>query len=410
MQKKLINHTNDILDYIQKIPLSDSTVRYYGCCYKALTDYCQSNGCEFSSQIADEFLKYQEERYVKNEIGKVYYLIMRKATYTLLEYLENGTIIWERKKYNSIKLCEHFLNVLDEFNQSLIHSYLSEGSINLIIQLITRFLIFLESRKIYKISNVEITHVKDFVIDLAPRHKSNMINLTWPLKKFFSFLNIQKYSDLNVTNILANPVPKRKKVLPCFSKEELKSLFSNIDTSTSLGKRDYAIMKLAIGTGLRGIDIINLCFSNIDWRTNEISIIQHKTNKQLILPLSADVGNAIADYILKGRPNSKSPYIFLKEKRPYEKLKKGATANAIKRCLSNADVVHIAGDGKSFHALRRTFGTELVKSKIPLPTVSQLLGHSAMDTSKRYIALNDNMLQICCMDISKYATAKEGLQ
>ena len=77
MQKKLINYTNDILDYIQKIPLSDSTVRYYGCCYKALTDYCQSHGYEFSSQIADEFLKYEESRYLKNEIGKIYYLLMK---------------------------------------------------------------------------------------------------------------------------------------------------------------------------------------------------------------------------------------------------------------------------------------------------------------------------------------------
>ena len=360
MQRKLINYTNEILDYIQNIPLSDNTVKYYSCCYRTLTDYCQNNGCEFSSQIADEFLKYEGSRYLKNEIGKIYYLLMRKATYTLLEYWENGTITWERRKYNSNTLCEHFSKVLDEFEQSLMDKYLSAGSINLIIQLITRFLIFLESKKIYKINNIEITHVKDFVIDLAPKHKANMINLTWPLKRFFSFLNIQKYSELNVINILSNPIPKRKKVLPCFSKEELEALFSTIDTSTSLGKRDYAIMKLAIGTGLRGVDIINLCFSNIDWRAKEIRIIQHKTNKELILPLSADVGNAIAEYILKGRPNSKSSYIFLKEKRPYEKLKKGATANTIKRCLSNADVSHIAGDGKSFHALRRTFGTELV--------------------------------------------------
>ena len=410
MQEKLINCTNDILNYIQYIPLRDSTIRYYSSCYRTLTEYCQSNGCDFSSQIANEFLKYEESRYLKSEIGKVYYLLMRKATYTLLEYWNKGTITWERRKYNSQKLCEHFTNVLDEFEQSLVDNYLSMGSINLIIQLITRFLIFLESKKIYIIRKVEITHVKEFVVSLAPSYKANTINLTWPLKRFFSFLNIQNYSELNVTNILANPIPKRKKVLPCFSKEELDSIFSNIDTSTSLGKRDYAIMKLAIGTGLRGIDILNLSFSNINWRTNEIKIIQHKTSKQLILPLSADVGNAIADYILKGRPNSKSQYIFLKEKQPYEKLEKGATANAIKRCLANANIVHIAGDGKSFHALRRTFGTELVKSKVPLPTVSQLLGHSAMDTSKRYISLNDNMLRFCCMDISKYDTAKEGLK
>lgn len=410
MQKKIIDYTNEILDYIQNIPLSDNTVKYYKSCYKTLINYCQTNGCRFSSQIADEFLKNEENRYLQNEIGKIYYLLMKKAIYTLLEYWNNGTITWKRRCYNPVKICEHFTNVLNEFEQSLVNSYLAIGSINLIIQLITKFLIFLENKKIYNISKIEIVHVKNFVIELAPRYRANTINLTWPLKKFFSFLNIQKYSELNVSNILANPIPKRKKVLPCFTKEELNDLFSNIDTSTSLGKRDYAIMKLAIGTGLRGIDIVNLCFSNIDWRTNEIRLIQHKTCKSLILPLSSDVGNAIADYILNGRPKSNSPYIFLKNRRPYEKLNRIVGANTIKRSLRNTEITHTAGDGKSFHALRRTFGTESVKSKIPLSTVSQLLGHSVMDTSKRYISLNDDMLQVCCMDISNYATTKEGLQ
>ena len=137
---------------------------------------------------------------------------------------------------------------------------------------------------------------------------------------------------------------------------------------------------------------------------------QHKTCKQLILPLTADVGNAIADYILNGRPESNSSFIFLKDRRPYEKLSRIVGANTIKRSLENTGIIHIAGDGKSFHALRRTFGTELIKSKTPLPTVSQLLGHSSIDTSKRYISLNDDMLQFCCMDISNYATTKEGLR
>ena len=410
MQKKLVDYTNEVLDYIQNVPLSDSTVKYYRSCYKTLISYCKTNGCEFSEETTDNFLKYEEHRYLQNEIGKIYYLLMRKATYTLLEYWSKGTITWKRRCYNPITMCECYTNVLNDFKQWLSSNYLSTGSINLIIQVITKFLIFLENKKIYNISKIKIDHVKNFVIELAPRYKANRINLTWPLKKFFTFLNIMGYSNLNVSNILANPIPKRKKVLPCFTKEELNDLISNIDTSTSLGKRDYAIMKLAIGTGLRSIDIVNLCFSKIDWRANELRLTQHKTCKQLILPLTADVGNAIADYILNGRPESNSSFIFLKNRRPYEKLSRIVGANTIKRILENTGIIHIAGDGKSFHALRRTFGTELIKSKTPLPTVSQLLGHSSIDTSKRYISLNDDMLQFCCMDISNYATTKEGLR
>ena len=55
MQKKIIDYTNEILDYIQNIPLSDSTVRYYGCCYRALTDYFTTN-CERIFKIRREAL------------------------------------------------------------------------------------------------------------------------------------------------------------------------------------------------------------------------------------------------------------------------------------------------------------------------------------------------------------------
>lgn len=272
-----------------------------------------------------------------------------------------------------------------------------------------KFLIFLETKNIFEISKVQLSHVKEFIIHQSPRHKANMINLTWPMKKFFAFLNTKGYSELKLERILANPVPNRKKVFSCFSQEELNIIFSSTDTSTVLGKRDYAIMKLAIGTGLRAIDITNLSFSNIDWRKNEITIVQQKTKNQLIIPLSIDTGNAIADYILNGRPKSELPYIFLTNRRPYQKLNRIVGANTIKRCLNKTDIIHEAGDGKTFHAFRRTFGTNLVKAKVPITTVSQLLGHKKMDTSKRYIALNDDMLRFCCIDISIYATTKEEL-
>lgn len=80
-----------------------------------------------------------------------------------------------------------------------------------------------------------------------------------------------------------------------------------MDKETAIGKRDYGILLLAKKTGLRSVDIVNLQFNNIDWKNDEIHIIQHKTNRPLILPLEPDVGNAIYDYILHGRPVAESP-------------------------------------------------------------------------------------------------------
>ena len=66
-------------------------------------------------------------------------------------------------------------------------------------------------------------------------------------------------------------------------------------------------------------------------------------------------------------------------------------------------------DGKSFHALRRTAGTNMIKTGSSVEIVSQVLGHSNINTTKRYIVLNTDMLRECCMDLGKLHTKKEGL-
>jgi len=411
MENNITTAVDKILNYLREIPLSNSTIRYYGCCYNVITAYCQINEITvFSSQDAKKFFDYQQSRWKSAEITQVYCLIMRKAATVLAEYLESGNIEWKRRNYHQNYLCKSYEKSLKDFASSL-ESTLAFGSIQLLSQTVRQFLVFLENRHCYEFCSMQMEDVKAFIIQSAPNHKGNMVNLTWPVKKFFSFLNDRHYSNLNVNRLISNPVSARKKVLPCFSQDELNTLFYAVDTSTVLGKRDYAIMKLALGTGLRAIDIINLRLTDIDWRRNEISIVQQKTGSCITLPLLADVGNAIADYILHARPSSELPYTFLRERRPYDNLGRGAAgANIIRRyqCKSNPD--RKSGDGKTFHAFRRTAGTRLIKAGVPLSTIAQILGLRNLDTTQRYISLNDEMLRVCCMDISKYATVKEGLR
>ena len=45
-------------------------------------------------------------------------------------------------------------------------------------------------------------------------------------------------------------------------------ILSSIDRNSKVGKRDYAMISLAVYLGLRASDIVNLEFSNIDWENN----------------------------------------------------------------------------------------------------------------------------------------------
>jgi integrase len=133
---------------------------------------------------------------------------------------------------------------------------------------------------------------------------------------FFRFLFESDTTQVDLSLAIPQLVAPSRTVREGFSIEEVRKLLDVPDRKTSTGCRDYAMMILAAKTGLRGVDVIQLKRENIDWRRNEIRIMQEKTDKRLCLPLDPDVGNAIADYLLHHRPISSLPYVFLCANRP----------------------------------------------------------------------------------------------
>jgi len=150
--------------------------------------------------------------------------------------------------------------------------------------------------------------------------------------------------------------------------------------------------------------------TDINWKHNELHIIQKKTGQSLSIPFGSDTGKAIADYILQGRPDTDVPYVFLRVEPPYRKLADTAvTSNILAKYMKKAGITHLPGDGKTFHALRRSMGTWMLESKVPLPTISQILGHRNIDSTKRYLSLATSMLSECALDIQHFGSERREL-
>jgi integrase len=410
MQTDIEIAAEKVLDFLKGIPMSAGTVKYYRSCYRTIIGYCRSNDITgFSAGDAEGFRKFQMVRHEKGEIGLIYALTLRKAAVMLSDFMSGRKLVWERRNYNQKSFCAEYERVLFEFEDH-ITPLLSFGSVRLIMQMTQQFLEYLEGLGVRDFDKLTLDEVRRFIINASPRHRGSMVNLTWPIKKFMSFLKNAGYISINAERLITFSSPKRIKTLPCFTEIESDALLSAIDTSTPLGKRDFAIMRLALGTGLRGEDIFGLCLTDIDWRKYEISVNQSKTGTHIVLPLLPDVGNAVADYILNARPKVDSPHVFLRHRKPHHWLGDGPTGALImERYQDGAGLSHTAGDGKTFHAFRRTVGARMIRAEEPLPSIAQQLGHKRIESTKRYIPLNDDMLRVCCMDISDYATKKEGL-
>ena len=95
--------------------------------------------------------------------------------------------------------------------------------------------------------------------------------------------------------------------------EEVESLLESCDRSSSVGRRNYAILLLIARLGLRAGEVVSLELGDINWRTSE-STIRGKGQFCDRLPLPQSVGEALADLSEKDRPEVFNTKGFLTSK------------------------------------------------------------------------------------------------
>ena len=86
------------------------------------------------------------------------------------------------------------------------------------------------------------------------------------------------------------------------SPDHLRAVLDNCRRDTVVGCRDYAILLLLARLGLRAGEIVALTLDSVDWGRGCLTVVGSKVGQHSELPLPADVGSAIAEYLQRGRP------------------------------------------------------------------------------------------------------------
>ena len=400
-----------VLGVVESVGLSaDTVVRYRKCC-EAVVEFCgQRNFDALSGIVIEEFVACEQERGRRGEIGPNRRNALVKSARMMWEFQTTGAVTWRMMSPDpDLMLSESARVVLKQFTAGA-SVELAPGSVRLLAGEIRQFLAYLDRAGRGAVGTVTVDDVRGFLVEVAPNRTAGTGNVVWSLKRFFAFLNVAGISDVRVDGLLARGAPQRMRALPCFTREETGRLLEGIETVTPCGKRDYAMVVLALSTGLRCCDIVALRLDEIDWRRDEIRLVQAKTSKPLVLPLPPLAGNAVAEWILHGRPDCDVPEVFVRLQPPYVKLGSSTGSTLMRRRLARAGIDHAAHDGKSFHALRRSAGTRLIESGAGLPLVAQILGHARINSSRRYFSLASEQLRQCCLSLDEFACTKEGLR
>lgn len=184
-------------------------------------------------------------------------------------------------------------------------------------------------------------------------------------------------------------VANRRAGLPRFLEPaQVQSLLASCDRRGVAGRRDFAMMTMMVRLGLRAGEVAALGLGDIDWRRGEISVVG-KGPRSERLPLPADVGAAVADYLRHARPEGAiDRCVFVRVKAPHRGLSPAGVTQAVIAAGGRAGLGPLTA-----HRLRHTAATGMLRAGAPLAQVGQVLRHRRALTTAAYAKVDRDGLR-----------------
>lgn len=230
-------------------------------------------------------------------------------------------------------------------------------------------------------------HINTFIYRCSPRFGRRRLQLVvTALRSFLRYL--QQRGTISAD--LATAVPtvanwRRADVPKTITPEQVEKLLAICDPVTTAGRRDRAILLLLARLGLRASEVVAMRLDDIDWATGTF-IVRGKGSRREPMPLPADVGKALADYLTDGRPVCDTRRVFVRLCAPYRGLKNASSlCDIVKRALARASV---NAPFKGAHLLRHSLATRMLASGASLAEIGELLRHERLETTQIYAKLD----------------------
>lgn len=296
----------------------------------------------------------------------------------LLRYLQDGQFLPDVRRTRPPFVCPPcFQSEYEAFCEELNYRGYSKATIESNTQKVQLLIKFMVTQGVSSASDITIRHIENYLRTLENKAVKYVGTFLYVFRNFFSFLYEQGYIADDLVPMLPKVRTPRNASIPyVWSKTDLQKLLCAIDRDDPKGKRDYAILLIAIRLGLRVGDIRSLKKSSIDWNRKTINLKMVKTGQPIELPLLKDIGWAIIDYLQNGRPATNSECLFVRHRAPFNAFGGNSFNKELHRYILKAGL-NLPGDQwHGMHSLRSTLAGNMLEIKSPLPIISEALGQS----------------------------------
>ncbi len=214
------------------------------------------------------------------------------------------------------------------------------------------------------------------------------------IRSFYAYLFKQQRISSNVTELV--PLPKiHEKPIIRLSKQELVRILDTAQSGEQMSngqkkfqkltaKRDFALLSLFLGTGIRVSECVGINMNDVDFENNAF-IVTRKGGNQVVLYFSPEVAEALSEYMEERKETEALPghedALFLSLQR--KRITQRAVQNLVKKYAAVAAPLK---PKISPHKLRSTYATNLYNETGDIYLVADVLGHSSVDTTRKHYA------------------------
>jgi integrase/recombinase XerD len=164
--------------------------------------------------------------------------------------------------------------------------------------------------------------------------------------------------------------------------DQVELVIASPDLATSLGRRNRAILLLLARLGLRASDIVQLRLDDLDWKEGLIRV-SGKGRRQTVLPLTQEVGDALAAYIKDHRPQADTDAVFVRSSAPYRAFADSTAISILVARAMRRTGINCPKRGAA-HILRHSVASAMLRQGVSLQEIAGVLRHRSIATTEIY--------------------------
>ena len=206
------------------------------------------------------------------------------------------------------------------------------------------------------------------------------------IRSFFRYVAIQEPAHgALVQRVLSIPKKRfHRNLVPFLTRLEVEALLQAPDQATWLGRRDHALMLLAVQSGLRLCELTGLRWENLVLGHGAHVRCYGKGRKERCTPLTAQLTTVLRAWQREHKGASTDPVFPSLRGGPLspdalERLVTKHAAVARKTCPS------LCGKKLTPHVLRHTTAVDLLQAGVDRSVIALWLGHEQIETTQMYL-------------------------